>query len=215
MKLSASPSQAEQTFIGFTMGFEELAWLFASAAHNRGIIRQDLNEATMLWTAVRASRGPMLEIGRRHGGSTILLLLAGLDRSLLSIDLEPAHHPICDHYFQKPEIAARLTLKVGDSRIPSDMSFGFAFIDGDHTYEGVKADVIAHWNNLHDFDGFPAGAVFHDAVPNDQGVGQSSSHHDGVQKVCDELISHGCGIKRGIAGSSLWIQKTNNLPANF
>lgn len=201
--------------MGFVMGFEELAWLFASTTHNRGIIRQDFNEAALLWSAVRSSRGPMLEIGRRHGGSTVLLLLSGSDRSILSIDSEPAHHPICDHYFQRPDIAARLTLKVGDSRIPVVATFGFAFIDGDHTYEGVRADVVAHWNALREFEGVPPSVVFHDAVPNSQGVDHTSSHHDGVQKVCEELVAQGCAIRRGVAGSSLWLQKINDLPPEF
>lgn len=199
--------------------FADLAWLFTSNNQNRGILRQNFDEAALLWRAVRASRGPILEIGRRHGGSTVLLINASAGRPVTSIDLAPAHNEACEAAFQ--EIAAsdptRIELVVGDSRKPmSGRTWGFMFVDGDHTYEGVKADVCAHWNELRETDGVAASVVFHDAVPNDglSHVNQPN-HHEGVRLVCEELVAARCAKKLKSAGSSLWLEKIADLPEHF
>ena len=196
-------------------GFEDAAWLFTSHASNRGLVRQDFNEAALLWKATRSSCGPILEIGRRHGGSTVLLLMAGGDRHVTSIDIDPRHLPASDEYFQRPEAAARLTLLTGNSRAPVAGSFGFMFIDGDHTYEGVKADVIAQWDSLRSFEGIEPTAVFHDAAPNAQGHNGESSHHEGVKTLCSELVLCGAAEIIDSAGSSLWLRKLAHLPLTF
>ncbi|MEZ5958979.1 MAG: class I SAM-dependent methyltransferase [Hyphomonadaceae bacterium] len=195
--------------------FTDIVWLFTSNNSNRGVLRQNLNEAALLWKAARASSGPILEIGRRHGGSTVLLATACPEREITSIDLSPAHNQRCEDIFQ--QIAKsdpnRLNLVVGDSRRSRDGErFGLMFIDGDHTYEGVKADVVAHWSELE--TGSPA--VFHDAVPNDglQHEGKLN-HHEGVKRVCEELIAHGCAVSVASAGSSLWLEKRAELPEGF
>ncbi|ARQ02331.1 class I SAM-dependent methyltransferase [Pseudorhodoplanes sinuspersici] len=198
-----------------TIGFEEAAWLFNSHISNRGHIRQDFNEAALLWKATRTSRGPILEIGRYQGGSTVLLLMAGEGRHITSIDLNPRHLPECDEYFRKPEIARRLTLITGNSRIPIPGAFGFMFVDGDHSYEGVKTDICAQWNSLTQFEGIEPTIVFHDAVENTQAHNSGSTHHTGVQAVCNELIACGAAQRLETAGSSLWMKKLADLPARF
>lgn len=201
------------------LDFADLAWLFTSNNQNRGILRQNFDEAALLWRAVKSSSGAILEIGRRHGGSTVLLVAAGAGRPVTSIDLAPAHNPACDEFFQRvaSEQPRRLELLVGDSRKPMDgRTWGFMFIDGDHTYEGVKADVRAHWNELQKSDDTPAGVVFHDAVPND-GLSYANqlNHHEGVRLVCEELVTLGCAKEVRSAGSSLWLKKVANLPEHF
>jgi len=194
--------------------FADLAWLFTSDNRNRGILRQNFNEAALLWRAVRSSRGPILEIGRRHGGSTVLLLEAGDGRQVISIDRAPAHHPDCEAVFRT---ASMLHLIVGDSRQPLDnASFGFAFIDGDHSYDGVKADIRAHWRSLRVIDGITPSAVFHDAVPNDGLVHAGKpNHHDGVRLACAELVASQAAEIVASAGSSLWLRKTRELSEAF
>lgn len=199
--------------------FAEMAWLFDTSNRNRGIIRQNIDEAALLWKAVRSTRGPVLEIGRRHGGSTVLLIQAASGRMVTSIDLSPVHHPACENFFSAvdSERPGNLRLIVGDSRVPRvGDRFGFMFVDGDHTYDGVRADVSAHWRSLRPFDGVPAGIVFHDAVPND-GLAYAgrSNHHDGVTQVCDELVALGCAVPVARAGSSLWLRKTAELPWSY
>lgn len=199
--------------------FGDLAWLFANNNLNRGILRQNFDEAALLWRAVRTSRGPILEIGRRHGGSTVLLLQAANGRTVTSVDLAPQHHPLCDSFFEKTKADEpdRLNLVIGNSRAArAGEVFGFLFIDGDHSYEGVKADVCAHWRSLRAFDGAPAGVVFHDAVPNDglAHVGKLN-HHEGVSRVCDELVALGCAERVDSAGSSLWLYKIAEIPEAY
>ncbi|MDC7785705.1 class I SAM-dependent methyltransferase [Rhodoplanes sp. TEM] len=199
--------------------FAELAWLFTSSNRNRGILRQNFDEAALLWRAVRRSAGPILEIGRRHGGSTALLLTAGAGRPVTSIDIEPAHHEVCQRLFDQTLLATpeRLHLIVGDSRVPlPGASFGFAFIDGDHSYEGVKADTAAHWAALEPYGDSPPTVVYHDAVPNDglADVGQPN-HCDGVLLLCRQLMDAGIARPVATAGSSLWLEKMTELPSDF
>jgi hypothetical protein len=62
----------------------------------------------------------------------------------------------------------------------------------------------------------PPSIVFHDAVPNN-GLAHEGlpNHHEGVARVCDELIALGCAVPVGRAGSSLWLQKTAELPWSY
>lgn len=202
------------------MNFEDLAWLFRCDNRNRGIIRQNFDEAALLWKSVKSSRGPILEIGRRHGGTTVLLISAAQGRTVFSIGNAPAHHASSDEFFKKvmDENPGALRLIVGDSResLPAENRFGLIFIDGDHSYEGVRADVIAHWSALVSHEGCPGLAVFHDAVPN-EGLAHEGrlNHCIGVKQLCDELIAAGCARTVGYAGSSLLLEKIAELPAQW
>ena len=200
-----------------SLGLEDMVWLFSSDNRNRGIISQNIDEASLLWRAARMTAGPILEIGRRHGGTTVLLLAAGGNRPVVSIDLAPEHHEECDRVFAEVAVSqpGRLQLMIADSRLPLDTSyrFGLLFIDGDHTYDGVRADTIAHWGAVSQQLGNPALVVYHDAVPNSGLIHEGRpNHHEGVQKFCDELISAGCAVARFSTGSSLVLEKTGELP---
>lgn len=202
--------------LGQQTEFSDLAWLFTCNNMNRGILRQNFDEAALLWRAVRSSQDAILEIGRRHGGSTALLLEAAGDRPVTSIDLAPEHNLACEELFQRiiASQPRRLNLIIGNSRVPMNngQRWGLMFIDGDHTYEGVKADVVAHWAELE----ANAPAVFHDAVPNDGLKHEGKlNHHEGVRRVCDELVAHGCAATVASAGSSLWLEKNAELPEGF
>ena len=95
-------------------GFESLTWLFTCDSRNRGIIRQGFNEAALLWRAVKATSGTVLEIGRNRGGSTVLLTAAaGSDRAVYSIDLRSREHRACKDYLSQPERSERVHLLVG------------------------------------------------------------------------------------------------------
>ena len=59
-------------------GFEDLAFLFWNTPMNRGVLRQDFDEAATLYGLVKSTgvlRG--VEIGRYAGGSTILIARRG------------------------------------------------------------------------------------------------------------------------------------------
>ena len=221
--------------------FESLVWLFSCDSRNRGIIRQGFNEAALLWRAVKASSGNILEIGRNVGGSTVLLTAASCDRSVYSIDLKSKAHRACKDYLSLPENEKRVHWLVADSRksLPN-LKFGLLFIDGDHTFEGVLADVVAHWNALEQFDDSPALAAFHDALPNQNFKWRDASrtfhrftirlknrirvrqkpeiapdYEVGVFRVCEALIEFGLAVPWGAAASMHVLRKLGDLPSNF
>jgi Methyltransferase domain len=220
-------------------GFEDLAWLFTCDSRNRGLIRQGFNEAALLWKAAKATSGNILEIGRNLGGSTVLLAAAAPNREIYSIDIRSHEDPVCKNYLMRSK--QRVHLLVTDSRktLPV-LVFGLLLIDGDHSFEGVLADVIAHWNSLQESGSYPALAAFHDAVPNDnfkwrdadrnmnrfltrvknkfrerQKPEVAPDYAPGVQRVCDELLRQDVASKWGAAGSMLVLKKLADLPLNF
>ena len=205
------------------MGFEHLSWLFTNDHRNRGIIRMDFDEAALLYRMVAQTEGPILEIGRRFAGSTVLLAEASGGaagtRPIVSIDIEPAHHSYANEYLVKDGVRERVDLRIADSRAPLSDSdrFGLIFIDGDHSYEGVLADTLAHWKNLDRVGAAPAIAVYHDALPN-SGLDHDPAklaHAPGVLRLCEELLACGAAVKHEEAASMLAMEKRSGLPAGF
>jgi predicted O-methyltransferase YrrM len=235
-------AKVEEPILETGEGFEDLAWLFTCDSRNRGLIRQGFDEAALLWKAVKATSENILEIGRNLAGSTVLLAAAaGPERKIYSIDNRSNEDRACKDYLARPGNKARVHLMVADSRGPlPNLRFGFLFIDGDHTFEGVLADVLAHWNALQTGDEKPALVAFHDALPNDnfkwrdadrklnrfwirlknkfrkrQKPEVAPGYEPGVLKVCDELIREGLAAKWGSAGSMLVLRKLADLPVDF
>jgi predicted O-methyltransferase YrrM len=219
--------------------FEDLAWLFTCDSRNRGLIRQGFDEAALLWKAVKTTRGNILEIGRNFAGSTVLLAAAAPDRQIYSIDNRSREDARCKDYLRRHR--ERVHLVVADSRktLPA-VSFGLLFVDGDHSFAGVLADVVAHWNSLQSRDGNVALAAFHDALPNDnfkwrdadrrlnrlwtrlknkfrkrQKEEIAPDYSPGVKRVCDELVRQGAAMKHSSASSMLVLQKLADLPRDF
>ena len=217
--------------------FEDLTWLFTCDSRNRGIIRQGFDEAALLWKTVRATAGNILEVGRNQAGSTVLLAAAAPGREIYSIDIKAKAHPACAKFLARPENKDRVRQLVADSRksLPG-LTFGFLFIDGDHSFDGVLADVIAHWNAL-EAQGL---AVFHDAVPNENFKWRDQKrtvhrwlirvknkfrrrkkpeiapdYETGVFAVCETLIELGAANRSAQAGSMLILRKLGELPIDF
>ena len=222
-------------------GFEELAWLFTCDSRNRGLIRQGFDEAALLWKAVKATSGNIVEIGRNFAGSTVLLAVASPAREIYSIDNRPNEDTACKSFLARPENKERVHLLIADSRktLP-DLSCGLLFIDGDHSFEGVLKDVMAHWNSLQPHSGNVALAAFHDAVPNEnfkwrdaerqlhrvwtrlknkfrkrQKPEVAPDYEPGVKRVCEELVQQGAATKWRSAGSMLVLKKLTDLPPDF
>lgn len=132
------------------MRFDLLAFLFKCNQLNRGLIRMDFDEAAFLYKTIFENEWMVgIEIGRARGGSAILILAAmdyGRNNPFLySIDCNSSSLQETDSFLS--EIGARdyIDLVVGRStdkeiigRSPKRPEF--VFIDGDHTYEGAKAD---------------------------------------------------------------------------
>lgn len=190
------------------MNFEDLVWLFRCDMSNRHIIRMDLDEAALLWKAVTESSGPILEIGRFRGGSTVLIAAAaGRKRRIVSVDRSDRLHPACADFLALR--SATVELIIGDSRsVELRDRFGLCFIDGDHSFKGVLADARRCWPSL-DISGGPL-VLFHDAVPCERNG--RSSHHEGVRRVTGLLLESGAAEHVASAGSALLLRKKSELP---
>jgi predicted O-methyltransferase YrrM len=237
--VEASVTEQEIGRSGFE--FDDLAWLFNCDNRNCAIILQTFSEAALLWKMVRATAGPILEIGRKFAGSTSLLAAASGDRSIFSIDTKSVEHAKALEFLERVEIKARVHRLIGDSHNPlPNHSFGFVFIDGDHSFEGVLADVVAHWNELHSMDGRPALAAFHDALPNDnlkwkvrprrwrrfrqrlknffrreKQPDPLLAYKPGVLRVCRALVDCRVAEPWRSAGSMWVLRKLTDLPKDF
>ena len=156
--------------------FVELLWLFDSPPNKihygdgylrqtRNIIRLDLDEAGMLYRYAQRTwvqpeklfhhtgRGSIiLEIGRYWGGSLVLLATAThhSDVKIISVDfVDGCHDPDVDDWLNDYEEKERIYIKVDNSHAMKNEYLSLLFVDGDHSYEGVKKDFIHHWNYLY------------------------------------------------------------------
>jgi predicted O-methyltransferase YrrM len=182
-------------------GFEDLAFLFSSNQLNHGVASLQIDEAALLYRLARdATSGPFVEIGRFKGGSTITLasaLPAGVE--LWSYDLHVALRPDMPgdqldrelrEALERYGLASKVHLVVADSRKvePPAAQIELVFIDGDHSYEGARAD-FDRWGALV----MPGGhMLFHDAVDR----GGYGNVYPGVSRAVEE-----------VAGTSGWEQQ--------
>ena len=141
--------------------FAHLLWLFNSPRETRDIIRLDLHEAGLLykyasqqWKTMPKTRegNIILEIGRYWAGSLVLLAIATHDSKvkIVSVDVvEGCHDPDADDWLNEYEEKERIDIRVDNSWAMENMPLSMLFVDGDHSYEGVKKDFIHHWNYLY------------------------------------------------------------------
>lgn len=195
-------------------GFEDLAFLFSSHQLHHAIIGMAVDEAAYLFRLAR-SLGPgatLVEIGRSRGGTTLLLAAAMPDDArLVSYDLHAKKTPgptgpeldaelrgVLERY----ALADRVELLVADSQSvrPPSSRCELVLVDGDHSYEGVRAD-FEHWR-----DTIPAGGhlVFHDAAH----FGDLSVAHEEVALLMDEIERDDTNFRRiGGAGTLLHFKR--------
>jgi predicted O-methyltransferase YrrM len=173
-------------------GFEDLAFLFSSNQLNHGIASLQLDEAALLFRLARhAESGPFAEIGRFKGGSTFVFATALPDGvELWSYDLHVALRPDMPGDRLDRELADALArygldrkvhLLVADSRTvdPPPAPLELLFVDGDHSYEGARAD-FARWGELVRPGGH---LLFHDAVD----TGRYGNVYPGVARLAGEI----------------------------
>ena len=151
--------------------FVELLWLFDSPPNEihygdgylrqtRNIIRLDMNEAGLLYKYAKQQwktlpqdevGNVILEIGRYWAGSLVLLAVAthNTDVKIVSVDVvEGCHDPDADDWLNDYSEKERIDIRVDNSHAMKNFPISLLFVDGDHSYEGVKKDFIHHWNYL-------------------------------------------------------------------
>lgn len=107
-------------------------------------------EGRALWGAAQRTEGDILEIGQYHGRSTCLL--AALGRQIHAVDpfrdfddADMSGDSICAAFHEN--LAARGIQNVRQYRVKVEdwepVPCGFAFCDGDHTFEGTRAQIQA------------------------------------------------------------------------
>ena len=140
-----------------TSDFVHLLWLFNSSRETREIIRLDLREAGLLYKYARLSyltEGSILEIGRYWAGSLVLLAVATHNThvEIVSVDVvEGCHDPDADDWLNDYSEKDRIDIRVDNSWAMENIPLSMLFVDGDHSYEGVKRDFIHHWNHLNGY----------------------------------------------------------------
>lgn len=186
-------------------GFEDLAFMFSSNQLNHGVASLQIDEAALLFRLARdVDSGPVVEIGRFKGGSTIVFasaLPAGVE--LWSYDFHVALRPDMPGEELDEELRAALVrfgldskvhLLVADSRTaePPPGELALLFVDGDHSYEGAKAD-FDRWSTFVR----PGGHVLlHDAVD----TGGYGNVYPGVALLAAEI---GAGWERRAGAGSI------------
>jgi predicted O-methyltransferase YrrM len=174
-------------------GFEDLAFLFASNQLSHGIASLQLDEAALLYRLARRvpPDGVFVEIGRFKGGSTLLLASAlpegaelwsydlhvALRADLTGAQLDAELRGALERY----GLTEKVQLVVGDSRTADAPSSApsVVFVDGDHTYEGARAD-HERWGELV----APGGdLLYHDAVD----AGGYGNHYPGIARLVAEI----------------------------
>ena len=147
--------------------FEDLAFLFNCNHSNRGIIALDFDEAALIFSTIRSNKiNSILEIGRFLGGSTLLISVAKNDSAnFYSVDLKVKAPEYADDKVILDAVSKtgkkNIEFIVGDSTtyVPPQ-NIDFVFIDGDHSYEGVKNDYL----NIEKYLNNGAHVLFHDSA---------------------------------------------------
>ena len=191
--------------------FLELLWLFNSARETRNIIRLDLHEAGLLykyasqqWTRMPKDEhgNIILEIGRYWAGSTVLLAMATHDTKvkIVSVDVvEGFHDPDADDWLNDYSEKDRIDIRVDNSWAMENIPTSLLFVDGDHSYEGVKRDFIHHWNFLN------GPCLAHD---------YTDPTCEGVTEFIDEWINDGYANPIEQAGTMIALEKLKDYEIN-
>jgi predicted O-methyltransferase YrrM len=150
--------------------FEDLTFLFTSTILAHGVASLRLDEAAYLYRLVRDTQPEtVVEIGRFRGGSTVIIA-AALERGVLQsydIDVRQGRDGAeldrqLTGVLERYGLTERVRLHVADSRgaEPPRAPVDILFVDGDHSEDGVRAD-LEHWRpQLR-----PGGhLLFHDAI---------------------------------------------------
>ena len=65
--------------------------------------------------------------------------------------VEGCHDPDADDWLNDYSEKDRIDIRVDNSWAMENIPLSMLFVDGDHSYEGVKRDFIHHWNHLNGY----------------------------------------------------------------
>ncbi len=195
-------------------GFEDLAFLFTSSELNHGVASLSFDEAAHLFrVARRLGPATIVEIGRFKGGSTVVFAAAKhADAHLWSYDLGGERAPGIVGEEVDAEIEATLErfglqrgvhLVRADSRtVDPPGACELVFIDGDHSYAGVRAD-YEHWRQALSPGGH---LLFHDAAQPERYAAVSPGVAQLVREIEQDPES---GLRReAVAGSIVHFRRS-------
>lgn len=177
--------------------FEHLAGLFASTSLDHAVISMPIRQAAYLFGLIRQTKArKVIEIGRYKGGSTLVIAAAmGGEGEFWSIDIGDKEARLHDSKLCRPfdqqiadactRLGLQVNLLVGDSRkIEVDTGeIDLVFIDGDHSYEGVKNDFERFGKRVR----IGGAVLFDDAL--DEGL--FKTHSDTVGRLVQEIVAEG------------------------
>lgn len=177
--------------------FEDLAGLFASNSLNHGVVSMTIRQTAYLFGLVRRMPARrVIEVGRYKGGSTLAIAAAMQpEGQFWSIDIGEKERRLRRGHVQLtydqqiktvfPRLGLNVHLIIGDSR-NVELNTGevdLVFIDGDHSYEGVK----------NDFDRFGRRVRVGGAVLLDDAFDEwlFRTHSDTVGRLVEEVVQSG------------------------
>ncbi|MDA2918679.1 class I SAM-dependent methyltransferase [Desulfobacterota bacterium AH_259_B03_O07] len=177
--------------------FEHLSGLFASTSLDHAVIAMTVRQAAYLFGLIRQKKvRKVIEIGRYKGGSTLLIVAAMNKKGeFWSIDIGEKEDRLHRAAFSRPfdemlaDVCKRFGLKVniivGDSGTVDIVTgeVDLVFIDGDHTYDGVKKDFERFGKRVR----VGGSVLFDDAF--DEGIFKSHSYI--VGRLISEIITSG------------------------
>jgi len=170
--------------------FKELKFLFDNKC--RHVIRINYNEAKYLYELIKSLEYPhCVEIGRLQGGSLLTMAYAG--GRVISIDLHVSTavaegrgklwDSYCAEILRLVGLRKEVKMIIGNSQTWNTISLknkiDLLFIDGDHSYNGVKKD-YNNWINTVKIGGH---VLFHDAC----GERENIDYAIGVKKFVDTI----------------------------
>lgn len=184
------PLAPEQDF-----GFEHLAGMFSSTSLDHSVVSMTVRQVAYLFGLARSMKAKkVIEVGRYKGGATLALAMAMKGQGdLWSIDIGEKEARLkrsgeslsYDQQLQRKLGqcgCSNVHLIVGDSRtVEVDTgNVDLVFIDGDHSYEGVRNDFERFGRRVR-----KGGAVLFDDACGD---GVFKSHDDTVGRLVGEVV---------------------------
>ncbi|MHB8669970.1 MAG: class I SAM-dependent methyltransferase [Acidimicrobiales bacterium] len=152
-------------------------------------------DSLKLYELAYFSHGPILEVGTYFGKSTAIIASALRDArssaSFLSLDIDGEALAAAAAMLAQRRVDSHVQLVRGSLdalfRVRPDLRPALVFLDGDHTFKGVRRDLAA----LH--DRVPSGGLllFHDYVDTRYGVSNAVAG-SWVSEECDFAGAFGC-----------------------